>query len=162
MASISSTALSGGREKVVDFSPSDLRASFSLRCAALFLDYILLLAIPILWLLWGRLLSDTSSNAAPGGLVWFLIIVLFLIDLVLLPLLTARTFGKMVTGLTILKFDGSAIDLATIIKRNIVGYFLTCATLGIGFIVAAFNSTGRTLHDMVAGTVVVQARKTQL
>lgn len=162
MASIATATLSGRREKVVDFSPSDLRAPFSLRCAAIFLDYILLLAIPVLWLLWGRLLSDTSSNAAPGGLVWFLTIVLFLIDLVLLPLLTGRTFGKMITGLTILKFDGTAIDLVTIVKRNLVGYLLTCSTLGIGFIVAAFNSTGRTLHDMVAGTVVVQARKTQL
>ncbi len=162
MASTLTTAPSGRREKVVDFAPSDLRASFSLRCAALFLDYILLLAIPVLWLVWGRLVSDTSSNAAPGGLVWFLIIVVFVVDLVLLPLLAGRTLGKMLTGLTIVRFDGTAIDLATIIKRNLVGYFLTCATLGIGFVVAAFNSTGRTLHDMVAGTIVVQARKRKL
>lgn len=162
MAATAPTALSAKRETIVNFSPKELRASFALRCAALFIDYILLLTLPILWLLWGRLISDTSANAAPGGLVWFLTVVLFVVDLILLPLLSGRTVGKMLTGLTILKIDGSSIDLATIIRRNLIGYFLTAATLGIGFAVAAFNSTGRALHDVVAGTIVVQARKRHL
>ena len=159
MATTASAAVSRKKETVVNFVPADVKAPFMLRCAALFIDYILLLALPVLWLLWGRLISDTSANAAPGGLIWFLTIVLWIVDFMLLPLLRGQTVGKMLAGITIVSTDGSPIGLVTIIKRNILGYFLTTATLGIGFVIAAFNTTGRTLHDLVAGTVVVQGRK---
>ncbi len=153
-------ALSRRQEKIVSFDPIEVKAPFALRCTAVFIDYILLLALPVLWLLWGRLISDTSANSAPGGWVWFLTIVLWIVDFFLLPLLRGQTVGKMLTGLTIVRTDGTPIRLAAILKRNVLGYFLTAATLGIGFLVSAVNRRGRTLHDAVAGTVVVQARKT--
>lgn len=148
------------KEQIVNFDPIDVKAPFALRCTALFIDYILLLGLPVLWLLWGRIVSDTSANAAPGGWVWFLTIVLWIVDFILLPLLRGQTVGKMLAGLTIVNMDGSSIRLGAILRRNVFGYFLTAATLGIGFVVAAFNRRGRALHDVVAGTVVVQARKT--
>lgn len=152
--------ISRRQERIVNFDPIAVKAPFALRCTALFIDYILLLALPVLWLLWGRLISDTSANSAPGGWVWFLMIVLWIVDFILLPLLRGQTVGKMLTGLTIVSIDGTLIKLATILKRNVLGYFLTAATLGIGFLAAAFGRRGRTLHDAVAGTVVVQARRT--
>jgi Mce-associated membrane protein len=156
MASTTEAAVSRKTETVVKFEPAAIKAPFLLRCAALFIDYILLVSLPVLWLVWGRLISDT---APPGGLVWFLAIVLWIVDFMLLPLLRGQTLGKMLTGLTVLHSDGSAITLGTIIKRNILGYLITIATLGVGFLAAAFNSSGRSLHDVVAGTLVVQGRK---
>lgn len=153
-------ALSRRQEKIVSFDAVAVKAPFAGRCTALFIDYMLLLALPVLWLLWGRLVSDTSANAAPGGWVWFLTIILWIVDFVLLPLLRGQTVGKMLTGLTIVGTDGTPIRLGTILKRNVLGYLLTAATLGIGFLASAVNRRGRALHDAVAGTVVVQARKT--
>jgi uncharacterized RDD family membrane protein YckC len=159
MASTAPAAVSRKKETVVNFVPAAVKAPFLLRCAALLIDYILLLVFPVLWLLWGRLVSDTSASAAPGGLVWFLSIVLWIVDFILLPLLRGQTVGKMFTGLTIVGSDGLPLSLVRIIKRNVLGYFLTAATLGIGFLAGALNRSGRTLHDVVAGTVVVQGRK---
>lgn len=159
MSSAATATVSKRKETVVNFVPAQVKAPFMLRCAALFIDYILLLTLPLLWLLWGKLISDTSGNTAPGGLVWFLLTVLWILDFVLLPLLRGQTAGKMLTGITIVGSDGLPIGLVTILKRNVIGYLLTAATLGIGFLVAGFNATGRSLHDVVAGTVVVQGRK---
>jgi uncharacterized RDD family membrane protein YckC len=40
--------------------------------------------------------------------------------------------------------------------RHFVGYPLSALPLGLGFIVAAFNTRGRGLHDLIAGTIVVR------
>lgn len=147
---------------IVGFSAETLRAPFFLRCAALFVDYMILLTIPITWLTASRLFGEAGSSPAIGTTIWFLSIVLVLANLIGLPLLRGRSIGKMVTGLTILKTDGSGVDLMTIIRRNLLGYLLTVLTLGIGFIAAAFNARGRALHDVIGGTVVIQGRKTQV
>jgi uncharacterized RDD family membrane protein YckC len=72
--------------------------------------------------------------------------------------LGGRTFGKWVTGLRIERRDGVPLSLGRSCLRHLVGYALTLATLGLGFLVAAFNIEGRALHDYVAGTVVVRDR----
>ena len=66
----------------------------------------------------------------------------------------------MLSGLRIVKMDGTGISFGTVILRNLVGYFLTVLTLGIGFLFAALGKNGRALHDLVAGTVVVYAKRT--
>jgi uncharacterized RDD family membrane protein YckC len=147
---------------IVDFSPERLRAPFQLRCAAIFVDYLLLVALPVGWLLLSNYFGDTGPGTGIGTTVWLVGIILFICNFLLLPLLRGQTFGKLLMGLTILNMDGSSIGLVTILRRHIVGYFLTVLTLGIGFLIAALNSTGRSLHDYVAGTVVVRARKTNI
>ena len=83
-------------------------------------------------------------------------------QVLLLPLLFGKTVGKMLTGLTILNMDGTAVSLVGIIRRNILGYLLTTITLGLGFLISAVNSSGRSLHDFVGGTIVVRGQKKQL
>jgi uncharacterized RDD family membrane protein YckC len=65
----------------------------------------------------------------------------------------------MLAGITILNTDGTPVRLAGIVKRNILGYIITILTLGIGFFIVAVNKSGRALHDYIAGTTVVYARK---
>jgi uncharacterized RDD family membrane protein YckC len=43
--------------------------------------------------------------------------------------------------------------------RNTIGYVLTVATLGLGFLIAAITPSGRALHDYVAGTIVIRGRR---
>ena len=165
MASAATRAIAATKpsnvEKIVDFAPERLRAPFILRCAALIIDYIILLAIPVLWLIVSKLLSETPSDVGIGATGWTIGFVLFIANFLVLPLLRGRTIGKMVLGLTILKVDGSDIDIGAVIRRNLVGYLATVLTLGIGFLIAAVNTSGRSLHDFIGGTIVVRGRKTQ-
>lgn len=148
-------------EKVVDFAPTELQAPFFLRCSAIFIDYMVLLAIPVGWLLIETMMGD-GTKATVGSTVWMIGIILWLANFLLLPLLRGQTIGKLLTGLTIVNLDGTRVGIAGIIRRNIFGYLLTAATLGFGFLYAAVNSSGRAIHDIVAGTIVVHGRKKQL
>lgn len=120
---------------------------------------MLLLTVPILWLLLSQLLSDSGVSGSLSGTVWLLTVLLWVLDFILLPLVTGRTVGKMLTGLTIVNVDGTPVRLSGLLLRNLLGYALSAATLGIGFLVAAVNTTGRGLHDLIAGTIVVSGRK---
>lgn len=146
-------------EKSAEFAPEKLKAPFFLRCTAFCIDYMLLLTVPILWLLLSQVLSDSGVSGSLSGTVWLLTVLLWVLDFILLPLVTGRTVGKMLTGLTIVNVDGTPVRLSGLLLRNLLGYALSAATLGIGFLVAAVNTTGRGLHDLIAGTIVVSGRK---
>ncbi len=165
MASAAKAALStikpSDSEKIVGFAPEELRAPFALRCAALLIDYILLLALPAGWLAIGRLFLDGQASEI-GTAIWIVGIVFFLANFLLLPMFRGQTIGKMLTGLTILNLDGTGLSIGRVVLRNTVGYLLTVLTLGLGFVISALNSSGRTLHDFLSGTVVIHGRKTQL
>lgn len=150
---------SSGKERIVDFSPKLLQAPFVLRCAALFIDYMLLLAVPLIWMITGRWINDGTPVVPFGPGVWFIVIVLWIINFLLLPLLRGQTLGKMLTGITILNMDGTNVRLGRILLRNTLGYIITALTLGLGFMFSAVSSTGRSLHDYLSGTVVVRGRK---
>ncbi len=147
-------------EKTTTFSPEALRAPFYLRCAALFIDYMLFLALPLGWLMFYTFLGSASSNITVSGTIWFFAGLMWMVNFLLLPLFRGQTIGKMLAGITILNTDGTPVRLFGIFKRNIIGYFLTLLTLGIGFLISSVNKSGRALHDYVAGTVVVYGRKT--
>jgi uncharacterized RDD family membrane protein YckC len=149
------------REKIVDFSPERLRAPFVLRIAALAIDYIAVVIIPVLWLVLSRLMSELGTDASIGLTPWLIAIVIFIANFIIFPAVRGRTFGKLLVGLTILNIDGTRVNLLTIVRRNVLGYLFTIVTFGVGFLVAAFNASGRSLHDYIAGTVVVHGRKTQ-
>lgn len=149
-------------EKIVNFSPESLKAPFFLRCTALFIDYMVLLTVPLAWMIWGKAFGDTAPNTGLGTFTWMMGIILWLVNFMLLPLLFGKTIGKMLTGLTVLNIDGTEVGLVGIILRNLIGYLITIFTLGFGFLISGVNSSGRSLHDFIAGTIVVRGRKKQL
>lgn len=163
MASAAARAIASTKppamEKIVDFAPEHIKAPFVLRCAALSIDYILLLILPVGWLVASKVMSETPGDVTIGTAGWVLGFVLFIGDFLLYPLLRGQTLGKMVVGLTILKLDGTDIDIGVLMRRNLVGYLATMLTLGIGFLIAAVNTSGRSLHDFIGGTVVIRGRK---
>ena len=147
-------------EKIVDFTPEALAAPFALRCAALIVDYIILLVVPIVWLMLARFFSDTGVPDAIGATIWTLGILLAISDCVVMPMIfSGQSLGKMVVGLRIVRKDGTRPHTGAILLRNTVGYLLTLITGGLGFLVSAFTPTGRALHDYLAGTVVIRGRK---
>jgi uncharacterized RDD family membrane protein YckC len=147
-------------EKIIEFSPEALSAPFALRCAALIIDYIVLLVVPVVWLVLARFLSDTGVPDAIGKTIWILAVLMAVADCVLLPILFGgQSLGKMLVGIRIVRRDGTRAHAVQILLRNVLGYLLTVMTLGLGFLIAAVNPTGRALHDYVGGTIVVRGRK---
>jgi uncharacterized RDD family membrane protein YckC len=135
-----------------------LRAPFSLRCGALLIDYILVASVVAFSTLVARMLGGGARTAgASSETVGILIAVsVAVLDLGVLPGLTGITLGKWATGLRIERKDGSAINIGRALLRHFVGYPLSFVTFGIGFAISAFSSRGRTLHDLIANTVVVR------
>ena len=149
------------REVVVGFDPVELRAPFILRCGALFLDYIVLIAIPVINLLVSQLTSTGGARGSglPGITGWLFTALAALSNFVILPALTGQSIGKMLTGLRIVAVDGKAVSTTGIALRNVLGYILTVASFGLGFLIAGFGDRGRALHDYIAGTMVVYAKR---
>lgn len=150
------------REIISDFDLTILKAPFFLRCGALLIDYILFISIPTITLLIARFLGADGSKLIYGQLNtagWLIAIIIALSNFIILPMFTGQSIGKMLTGLQIVKIDGHPASFSNLLIRNIVGYLLTAATLGLGLLLALFNSKGRALHDYLAGTVVVYGKK---
>jgi uncharacterized RDD family membrane protein YckC len=149
-------------EIVSGFDAEKFRAPFALRCGALLIDYIILIAAPVVSLLIAnrmgesglKLLNSQISNAG-----WLVFILLAVTNLVILPVFTGKTIGKALTGLQVVQKDGRGLTFLSALLRHIIGYLLTFMTGGLGFLLCVFNSKGRALHDFLAGTVVVQASR---
>ena len=134
------------------------RAPFSLRCGAILIDYIALVAIMALSTLVSRMLGGGArswgGSAETAGIV--LAIAVAALNLGVLPGLTGFTIGKWAAGLRIVKKNGVPIGIGRALLRHFVGYPLSFITLGIGFLIVAFTARGRGLHDLIAGTIVVR------
>lgn len=134
------------------------RAPFSLRCGAILIDYVILVAIIAFSTLISRLMGggarSAGSSAETIGII--LAIVIAALDLGVLPGLTGLTAGKWATGLRILRADGREIGIGRAFLRHFIGYPVSFITFGLGFVAAAFSQRGRGLHDAIAGTIVVR------
>src|SRR5918997_120061 len=137
-----------------------LRPPFSLRCGALLIDDTLPVAVVALFTLFARSFEANTRWFGVGLLTlgYVLGAALAVLNLFVLTVFTGRTAGKWVTDLRIERRDGAPLSYGRAVLRHLVGYALTLCTLGVGFLLAAFNSEGRALHDLVAGTVVVRRR----
>ena len=143
---------------IVDFAPETLRARFALRCGSFFIDYILIVAVPVLGLVFSLLIDDNPAKASNSA-TWLIAILVAVSDMIIFPLLSGQTLGMMICGLRIVRPDGREPSAGRVILRNTVGYLLTVLTLGIGFVIAAVTPTHRVLHDYISGTMVVHGRK---
>ncbi len=147
---------------VVNFDAERLKTPFSLRCGAILIDYILLVAVPVSSLIIGRLMGIEPAkllNSEVSNAGWLITILLILTNFVILPLFSGQSIGKMLTGLRIVKTDGNTPSLPALLLRHLIGYPLSFLIFGLGFLLPVFNQKGRALHDFLAGTVVVYGRR---
>ena len=150
----------GAREVIAGFSPEAVKAPFLLRCGALIIDYIIVIAIPVIGLLLSRFSGNDGAKLLNEGLSsagWLVAVLVGFTNIVFLPMFSGQTIGKIVTGLRIVRIDGTAPTIGSIAFRQTAGYLLTLASLGLGFFVSFFSSKGRALHDYLSGTVVIYA-----
>ena len=134
------------------------RAPFALRCGALLIDYILLALILVFSIMVARLMGGgarmAGGTAEKVGILITLIVAV--LDLVVMAGLTGKTVGKWTTGLRIERTDGRLPGISRAVLRHLVGYPLSLLPFGLGFLIVAVSPTGRALHDLIAGTIVVR------
>ena len=150
----------GTREVIVGFSPQALRAPFLLRCGALTIDYIVVVAIPVIGLLLSRFSGNDGARLLNDGVnsaAWLIGLFVGIVNLVFLPMASGQSLGKMLTGIRIVSIDGTAPSVGSIALRQTLGYFFVAASLGLTFFISFFSTKGRALHDYIAGTVVIYA-----
>lgn len=148
---------------VADFDPQAMRAPFFLRCGALAFDYLLVVIWPVFGLLLGRFLGIDGAKLLAGDLnnvAWLIAILVGFCNMLLLPLVTGQSLGKMIAGIRIIASDGSPMSIGGLLFRQTVGYLLTLGSLGLGFFFSVFSSKGHALHDYVAGSQVVFGNST--
>jgi uncharacterized RDD family membrane protein YckC len=135
-----------------------LRAPFALRCGAILVDYIILAAILAFSTLISRLLGGGARYAGTSSetLALFLVLVVAVLNLGVLAGLTGLTIGKWATGLRICRADGRDMGMGRAFLRHFVGYPVSFVLFCLGFLMAAFTSGNRALHDWIADTIVVR------
>src|SRR5690606_27659030 len=74
----------------------------------------------------------------------------------ILTRLWSQTLGKMIMGIKVIRIDGQALDLSTVLFREIVGRTLSQA-LGIhlGYLWIMFSKRKQAWHDRIGDTYVV-------
>ena len=134
------------------------RAPFALRCGALLIDYILLVLILVFSTMIARLMGGGARMA--GGTAEKigigLTVIVGILDLGVMAGLTGKSIGKLVTGLRIERVRGGLPGIPRALLRHVIGYPLSLLPLGLGFLIATVGTSGRALHDLLAGTVVVR------
>lgn len=148
---------------VVGFDPARLKAPFLLRCGALLIDYIVLLAVPVGTLLLGKSFGYDGSkllNSPVANSGWLITFLLAVTNFLLLPAVNGQSLGKMLSGIKITARDGKVPGILRLALRHLIGYPLTILTGGLGFVWSVVSPEGRALHDYIAGTWVIYGSKT--
>jgi uncharacterized RDD family membrane protein YckC/Tfp pilus assembly major pilin PilA len=137
-------------------------AGFIRRWAALFLDSLILgiplaivagiVAIPLGLFSAGR--GDAAGSMAQGVYYLFYLIVAPLYYAGMESSVHQATLGKRALGIKVTDDEGRRISFGHALGRWFAAS-LSYLTLYIGFLMAAFTERKRALHDMVAGTLVV-------
>lgn len=151
--------------RVFDFDAARFQASFMLRCCAFLIDYVLLVAPPVICFM-----IAASSGASGVKLFkqeaitagWLIALIILLINFIVLPMIIGQTLGKAALGLRVVHKNGENLSVLTALLRHLIGYPLSVLTAGIGFLLVIFDSKNRALHDFLAGTIVIQARRTRI
>ena len=154
-----STRKTGPRRQLVERRV----APFSLRCGALLIDYIVLIAILASSTLIARMFGGGARAAGNSAETVGIIVAIaaVVLDLGVLAGLTGRSIGKWATGLRVERNNGEEVGLGRICLRHFLGYPLSFLTLGFGFLLAAMTPRGRALHDFIADTIVLREGPSQ-
>lgn len=156
-------AKKGLGQVVVGFDAERMKAPFLLRCGALLIDYILIVAVPVGSVLLARSLGGDGPkllNSPISNTGWLIMVLLAVTNFFIFPMFSGQSIGKMLTGLRITNMDGTAPGFVSLALRHLVGYPITVLTGGLGFLLITVNKSGRALHDFLCSTTVVYGLKT--
>jgi uncharacterized RDD family membrane protein YckC len=134
-------------------------AGFWIRFGAKFIDGLIVgVASMIVGLVIGLGLGGLDESGDSVALNLFIQALNLIIPAIYSTYLLGRygaTLGKMACGIKVVRPDGGAIGYPRALGRHFAEY-LSGLILAIGYIMAAFDSEKRTLHDRICSTRVVR------
>jgi uncharacterized RDD family membrane protein YckC len=130
-------------------------AGFWVRVVALALDFLLFFLVQfslgyIAGRLWGREIEDSWTFQLLVVAFTFLFTAAYT---TVLHAFGGQTVGKMVVGVRVVAADGRPLSLGAALLRYFA-YFVSVATLALGYLMAGLRRDKRALHDLLAGSRV--------
>lgn len=120
------------------------------RVIAFTIDLLFVLAVVLL------VVAPLPPSGLPGGNRGVGVLILGALYVWLLPPALGRTLGQALLRVRVVRENGGRMGVLRSFIRT-AAFSLSVLPLGMGFLIAAFDPRGRTLHDLVAGTVAVRA-----
>jgi uncharacterized RDD family membrane protein YckC len=104
----------------------------------------------------GGLLDLVARESVVVGSIAALLAIALFVYATLAHGLAGATVGKRLLGLRVVGPGGARPSLARSASRSLLGV-LSASLLGAGFLLALFTASGRSLHDLLARTWVVES-----
>ena len=130
-------------------------AGFWIRGAALVIDMAVLTLVDrslglVARRVWG---AGVEESAMLHSMTFTFTLLFAALYVTLLHAGTGQTIGKMLVRAHVVLVDGEPVPVGASLLR-FFGYFVSCATLGFGYLMAGLRRDKRALHDLIAGTRV--------
>lgn len=151
----------GGALPVKTTATPPTYAGFWIRVAAAIIDSIVVWTLQIvLTIVLGAMAGLLSPDMDGESIASLIVFALFsgavgIAYYVVFTGACGQTPGKMVMRLKVMRSDGSAITYGRAALREIVGKFVSGITLGVGYLMVAFDLRKQGLHDKIADTCVI-------
>lgn len=157
LASVPAAASEEGAETETTSDSTPGVIAFGRRAAAGLADLVILGLFGAVELAAGALVLELRFPPQALLGVGALLLLAAFVLLVLVPFVWGTTPGMALADLRIAAPDGGSPTLSAAFLR-FLGFLLTGALAGVPLLVAAFDRRGRTLSDLMSGTVLVPAR----
>ncbi len=133
----------GPAAPVAPVATTDTYAGFWVRFVAIVIDAIIV-----------AVASGIVASATLGAGIGLSFVGSWLYEALMLSSEWQATVGKRAMSIAVTDLDGRRISFGRATGRHF-GKYVSAFILGIGYIMAAFTARKQGLHDMMAGTVVV-------
>ena len=124
------------------------------RCAATLIDLLISAAIAV------GLVFAFQRGGLKLAIPWYPLIILWGVLIaaqvgISAKLLAGRSIGRRITGLYIVDKEGSVPSATRLLNRSLLS-LLSVALFGAGLWLVIFDRRGRSLHDLLTGTFLIQ------
>jgi uncharacterized RDD family membrane protein YckC len=135
-------------------------AGFWIRAAAIVIDGVIIALVQRSFILVGRLMYGlTGADVwSVSSLIGGFTLVFTAAYTTVLHATAGQTIGKLALGIRVVGLDGERLTVGQAFLRWL-GYAVSFATLGLGFLMAGLRRDKRALHDLIAGTAVERGER---
>ena len=130
-------------------------AGFWVRAVALAIDLLVLTLVDGTFKFTARRLWSASvdDSAVLPSMTTLFTLIFAGVYVTILHAATGQTIGKLVVRAHVVLVDGGPVPVGVALLR-FFAYFVSCLTLGLGYLMAGLRRDKRALHDLIAGTRV--------
>ena len=135
--------------------PETRPAGFWVRAAALAIDLLVLMLVDGTFRLTARRLwgASVDDSAVLHSMTTLFTLIFAGVYVTILHAAAGQTIGKLVVRAHVVLVDGGPVPVGVALLR-FFAYFVSCLTLGLGYLMAGLRRDKRALHDLIAGTRV--------